>query len=142
MHIVKKHETITSSEESPILIYPDKIKNRIVFKIETGYKLQVLTNKTIRLLGDAPIADTDKNGVNVPELEQVHSVLVHCNNVQNDYLQNRKLLYTFVPNNAFGQLLSVQPKALIQSKTTVLFLITLKCDLLIRIIILYKPKIV
>ena len=58
-----------------------------------------------------------KNGVNVPELEKVHSVLLHCNVVQNDYLQNSKLLYSFVPGNAFEQLLSIQPKALIQSKT-------------------------
>ena len=81
------------------LIYPNKTKNRIVFKIKTGYKLQV------------------KNGVNVPELEKVHSVLLHCNVVQNDYLQNSKLFYSFVPGNAFEQLLSIQPKALIQSKT-------------------------
>ena len=85
-----------------------------MFKIKTGYKLQLLTNDVIRLLGEGPIIDTNKNGVNVPELEIVESVLVHCNVVQNDYLQNSKLLYTFAPGNAFGQLLSIQPKALIQ----------------------------
>ena len=69
------------------------------------------------LLGYGPIIDQNKNGVIVPELEQVHSVLVHCNIVHNDYLQNSKLLYSFVPGNAFRQLLSIQPKALIQSKT-------------------------
>ena len=31
-YIIKKHETIKTIEESPILIYPNKIKNRIVFK--------------------------------------------------------------------------------------------------------------
>ena len=71
----------------------------------------------MKLLGDGPIIDQDKNGVNMPDLEQVHSVLLHCNLVHNDYLQNSKLLYTFIPNNAFGQLLSIEPKALIQSKT-------------------------
>ena len=118
LYIIKKHETITSNEESPILIYPTKIKNRTVFKIKTGYKLELQTNETMRLLGDGPIIDIDKNGVNVPELKQAHSVLLHCNVVHNDYLQNSKLLYTFVPDKAFGQLLSIQPKALIQSKTT------------------------
>ena len=118
MYIIKKHETITSNQESPVLIYPNKIKNTIVFTIKTGYKLESLTNETIKLLGDGPIIDQKKNGQNVPELEQVHSVLLHCNVVHNDYLQNSKLLYTFVPDNAFGQLLSIQPKALIQSKTT------------------------
>ena len=92
MWVIKKHETITSNEESPILIYPNEIKNRIVFKIKTGYKLQMLTNETMALLGDGPIVDRDKNGQNVPELEQVDSVLLHCNVVHNDYLQNSKLL--------------------------------------------------
>ena len=89
-----------------------------MLKIKTALLTELLTNETMRLLGDGPIIDTNINGVNVPELENVNSVLVHCNVVQNDYLQNSKLSYTFVPGNAFGQLLSIQPKALIQSKTT------------------------
>ena len=113
-----KNKTITANEGSPILIYPKKIKNRIVLKIKTGYKLQLLTNETMKLLGDGPIIDQNKNGTNIPELEIVESALLHCNVVENDYLQNSKLLYTFVPNNAFGQLLSIQPKPLIQPKTT------------------------
>ena len=51
-------------------------------------------------------------------LEQVHSILIHCNTVHNDYLQNSQLLYFFVPDKIFGQLLSIEPKELIQSKTT------------------------
>ena len=47
--IIKKHETLT--ENPPIQIYPYKIKNRIVFKIKTGYKLELLTPETMRLLG-------------------------------------------------------------------------------------------
>ena len=47
--IVKKHEILT--EDLPIEIYPNKIKNRIVFKIKTGYKLEFLTPETMRLLG-------------------------------------------------------------------------------------------
>ena len=73
----------------------------------------MLSNKTMKLLGDGPVLDKDQNGDNVPELEQVHSVLVHCNVVQNS-----KLLYTFAPDKSFGQLLVLEPKALIQSKTT------------------------
>ena len=118
LYIIKKHETITANENSPILIYPNKIKNRIVFKIKIGYKLELLTNETMKLLGNGPIIDRNKNGDNVPELEQVHSVLIHCNVVHNDYLQSSKLLYTFVRNKSFGQLLVIEPKALIQSKTT------------------------
>ena len=70
------------------------------------------------MLGDGPIIDKDKNGDNVTELEQVHSVLIDCNDFHNDYLQNSKLLHTFVPDKSFGQLLAIEPKALIQSKTT------------------------
>ena len=39
----KKHETLT--EDPPVEIYPNKIKNKIVFKIKTGYKFQLLTPK-------------------------------------------------------------------------------------------------
>ena len=47
--IIKKHETLT--QNPPIQIYPNKIKNRIVFKIETGYKLELLNPETMNLLG-------------------------------------------------------------------------------------------
>ena len=114
--IIKKHENITADENSPVLIYPNKIKNRIVFKIKAGYKLELLSNETMSLLDDGPIIDRDKNSDNVPELEQNHSVLIHCNIAHNDYLQNSKLLYTFVPDKCFGQLLVIEPKGLTQSR--------------------------
>ena len=47
--IIKKHETLT--QNPPIQIYPNKIKNRIVFKIKTGYKLELLNPETMNLLG-------------------------------------------------------------------------------------------
>ena len=47
--IIKKHETLT--ENRPIQIYPNKTKSRIVFKIKAGYKLELLTLKTMTLLG-------------------------------------------------------------------------------------------
>ena len=46
--IIKKHETLT--ENPPVQIYPNKIKNRIVSKIKTGYKLELLTLETMKLL--------------------------------------------------------------------------------------------
>ena len=78
----------------------------------------MLSNETMKLLGDSPIIDKNKNSHNVPELEQVRSVLIHCNVVHNDYLQNTKLLYTFVLGKSFGQLLVIELKTLTQSKTT------------------------
>ena len=90
--IIKKHETLT--ENPPIQIYPNKIKNRIVFKIKTGYKLELLTLETMKLLGSTKKdVDSDKNSENVPKLESAEVVLVHCNLVKNDYL----VLFSFVP---------------------------------------------
>ena len=47
----------------------------------------------------------DKNGENVPNLEITEVVLVHCNIVNNDYQQDSRVLYIFVPNKPFGSLL-------------------------------------
>ena len=59
--IIKKHETLT--ENVAIQIYPNKIKSRIVFKIKTGYKLELLTLKTMNLFGSTKkVVDKDKDG--------------------------------------------------------------------------------
>ena len=47
--IIKKHETL--AENQPVQIYPNKIKKRIVFKIDAGCKLELLTPETMKLLG-------------------------------------------------------------------------------------------
>ena len=51
----------------------------------------------------------DKNNENVPHLEITEAVLVHCDIVNNDYQQNSRVLYTFVPNKPFGSLLEISP---------------------------------
>ena len=51
----------------------------------------------------------DKNSENVPRLEIVELVLVHCNLVNNDYQQDSRILYAFVPNKTFGSLLEISP---------------------------------
>ena len=118
LRIIQKHEpTIKNNEESPVLIFPNETENKIVFKIKTEYKLELFTKETMKLLGDGPTIDRDKNGKNIPELDQVDSVLLQCNIVQNDYLQNSKLLYEFVPGKTFGKLISVKRTVLIQCKT-------------------------
>ena len=78
--IFKKHEYL--NENPPIQIYSIKIKNRIVFKIKTGYKLQLLTLETMKLLGSTK-KNVPKNKDD-PKLEFVEVVLVHCNLVKND----------------------------------------------------------
>ena len=117
--MIQKHEnTIKNNEESPVLIYPNAVKNRIVFKIKTGYKLELLSKETQKLLGDGPVIDKNKNSNNVPQLDQVEYILLQCNLVRNQYLRNSKLLYEFVPDKKFGQLISLKPPVFIQCKTS------------------------
>ena len=60
----------------------------------------------------------DKNGENVPHLEITEVVLVHVNIVNNDYQQDSRLLYRFVPNKPFGSLLEISPANHIFLKTS------------------------
>ena len=60
----------------------------------------------MKLLGSTKNKITkDKNGENVPDLEITEVALVHCNIVNNDYQQDSRVLYTFVPNKPFASLL-------------------------------------
>ena len=59
----------------------------------------------------------DENGENVPYLEITEEVLVHCNIVHNDYQQDSRVLYTFIPNKVFRQLLDISPKNFVFLKT-------------------------
>ena len=64
----------------------------------------------MKLLGNTKkVVDKDKNGENVPKLESAEVVLVHCNLVKNDYQHASKVLFSFVPNKNFGQLLNISP---------------------------------
>ena len=101
---LKKHETVTDNPS--IMIYVNKIENRISFKIKTGYYLELSTSETMKLLGNTKSKITKgKNGENIPHLKINEAILVQCNIVNNDYLQNSRVLYTFVPNKSFGQVL-------------------------------------
>ena len=95
--MLKKHgEDI---DKPSIQIYVDKIENRITFKIKNGCSLELLTPETINLLGSTKSKiNKDKNGENVPHLEITEVILVQCNIVNNDYQQDSRALYTFVPN--------------------------------------------
>ena len=72
----------------------------------------------MKLLGRTKNKITDeKNGENVPHLEITEVVLVHCDIVNNDYQQDSRVLYTFVPNKPFGNLLEIYPTNHIFFKT-------------------------
>ena len=62
--------------------------------------------------------DQDKDGEDVPKLESVEVVSVHCNLVNNNYQQASKVFFTFVPNKQFGQLINISPHSLIMLNTT------------------------
>ena len=78
-------------------MYINNIENRITFKIKTRYY--------------------GENGENVPHLEITQVVLINYNIVNNNYQQNSRGFYTFVPNKSFGQLLDISPKKIIFLKT-------------------------
>ena len=90
----------------------NKIKNRIVFKIEIGYKLELLAEETMQLLGSSKVIDKNKDGEILPRLETVEVVLVHCNLVNNNYQQASKVLFSFVPDKEFGQVITITPHLL------------------------------
>ena len=72
----------------------------------------------MKLLGNTKSKITkDENSKNVPHLEITEVVLIHCNLVNNYYQQDSRVLYTFVPNNSFGQLLDISQKKFIFLKT-------------------------
>ena len=89
----------------------NKIENRITFKIKAGYYPKVLTPETTKLLGRTKGQITkNENGENVPHLEITEAVIVSCYIVNNNYQQNSRVLYTFIPNKSFGLLLNISPK--------------------------------
>ena len=64
----------------------------------------------MKLLGSTKkVVHQDKNGENVPKLESVQVVLAHYNLVTNDYQHASKVLFSFIPNKKFGQLLNISP---------------------------------
>ena len=68
----------------------------------------------MKLLGSTKdIINADKNSENIPKLENVDVVLVHCNLVNNAYQQHSRVLFTFVPTKQYGQLIRISPKSLI-----------------------------
>ena len=101
--ILEKHgEDI---DEASVQIYVNKIENKITFEVKEGYCFELLTPETMKLLESTKNKITkDKNCENVPHLEITEVVLIHCDIVNNDYQQDLRVLYTFVPNKPSGSL--------------------------------------
>ena len=115
--IIKKHETLAKTP--PVQTYINRIKNRIVFKMKKDCKLELLSPQTMKLLVSAKKdVHQDKDGEDVSTLEFVKVVLVRYNLVNNSYQQAFKVLFTFVLNKQFGQLINISPHSLTMLKTT------------------------
>ena len=68
----------------------------------------MLSKETMQLLGSSKKnVDQNKDGKVVQKLETVEAVSVNCNLVKTNYQQASKVLFTFVPNKQFGQLITV-----------------------------------
>ena len=112
------HETI--AHNSLIKIYINEIKNRVLFTIKTGYKSELLSSGTMKLLGSTEKdVDRDRNGENARKLEIAGVILVHCNILNNNYQQASKVLFAFVPDKQFRQLITIAPQSLTMLKTTI-----------------------
>ena len=78
----------------------------------------MLSEETMQLGSSKKVIDKNKDDEIVPRLETVEVVLVNCNLVNNNYQQASKVLFTFVPNKQFGQLITIAPHSLTMLKTT------------------------
>ena len=92
-------------------MYVNQILNRIIFRINTGYYLELSTPETMKLLGST------KSGINKDENDVLHLeitevVFVHSNIVNICYQQNWRVLYIFVPIKQFGESLDIPYKIL------------------------------
>ena len=93
------------------MIYVNKIENRIIYEIKIRYYLQILTPQTMKLLGSTKSKITkDKDVENMPHLEITEVVLINCIIVNNNYQQDSRVLFTFVPNKSFVLLLHFSSK--------------------------------
>ena len=101
------------------MLYKNKLENRITFKIKAVYYLELFTPETMKLLEStkSKINKDNKNGENVSPLQITEVVLVYFNIVNNDDQHDSRVLYSFIPNKSFGQLLDVSPKNFIFLKT-------------------------
>ena len=99
-------------------ICTNRIENRIKLKIKTGYYLELLTLSAMKLLGSTKSKITkDEISKNTSYWEIIEVVLIHCNIVNNSYQRNSRVLYTFVADKSFGQLLDILSENFISLKT-------------------------
>ena len=123
----------TIADKPPVQIYTNKIKNRIVLKIKTGYKIiqnyriviELYKIQNYYFLKQLKYQEVQKKMLIKIKIKRmcrnqrpVEVVFVHCNLVTNNFQKESKVLFTFVPNKQFGQLITTAPHSLTMLKTT------------------------
>ena len=79
----------------------------------------MLSTETMKLLGTTKKdVDKEKDEEDVPKLESIEVVIMHCNLVNNSFQQASKVLFTSVPNKQLGQLITISPHLLTVLKIT------------------------
>ena len=92
-YTIKKHETLTDKPSAQL--YVSKIEIRITFKIWSGYYFKLLIIKTLKLLGSTKQKITkEKNGENLPRLENTKVILIHYNVVNKQYQDESRVFFT------------------------------------------------
>ena len=114
--IIKKNETLT--ENAPVQIYTNKIKNRILLKKKNRIQIRIFIFRNNEIIKHNKHVDQDKDGEDVSKLESFEIALVYCNLVKNNYKQASTVLFTFVPNKQFDQLINISPHSLTMLNTT------------------------
>ena len=71
-YIINEHETITDADNPPVQIDVNEIKNKIVFKIKTDYKLELLTEETMQLLGSSKTVIDKNKSEELSKMQKFH----------------------------------------------------------------------
>ena len=120
-HVMRHHgEKEDDKNEFPIEMYANNVYQRVTVETKPNYILQIPITGFGQVVGFTRAAqDNDKyvsigpnkkqNGDEIPQIEHVESVLVHCNLVDNRYVLENSLIYSFTPSLEFGLLLNERP---------------------------------
>ena len=106
----RKHENTDGT--FGINVYANAVYNRITIDVSNNFILALKAGIRETLGFDntqTALTNGDFNGVNVPQIERVNNVLVHCNLVNNTTVYDSSIIHAFVPNNSYGNILEIAP---------------------------------
>lgn len=110
LHMKMIAEKDGTNEDFPISIYPNTVYNRVSIVLKSGFQL-ILSRGMANVLGFSnQLITNTSTGDLVPQIERVEVVMVHCNMAQNNFTQDSSLIYSFVPNSAYGTQLHQRPR--------------------------------